>query len=91
MSRVSYIYIMVIHQIFPQIPLQAPICLVKLWAGEGGVGRGNHLAEKELVRFPVKRDASRGRGERRHTRIIINDYFGSSVISGETKYSRALD
>ena len=33
---------------------------------EVGVGRGNHLAEKELVRFPVKRDASRERGETSH-------------------------
>ena len=33
--RKTNIYIMVIHQIFPQTPLQAPICLVKLWAGAG--------------------------------------------------------
>ena len=53
-------------------------------AVEVGVGRGNHLAEKELVRFPVKRDASRERGERHHTRrIIINDYFDLSVINGD--------
>ena len=79
---------MVIHQIFPQkLPFKLQFVLLSCGRGRGGEGRcrrGNHLAEKELVRFPVKRDASRERGERHHTRrIIINDYFDLSVINGD--------
>ena len=40
------IYIMVIHQIFPKTPLQAPICLVKLWAGAGRCREGKSFGRK---------------------------------------------
>ena len=54
---------MVIHQIFPKLPFKLQFVLLSCGRGRGGAGRGNHLAEKELVRFPVKRDASGERGD----------------------------